>query len=40
MTGEKWNKERPDIEIIAMIEDQYHTRVTVGRRRENRCHVC
>ena len=40
MTGEKWNKDRPDIEILPMIEDQYHTRGTVGCRPENRCHVC
>ena len=39
MTGVKWNKDRPDIEILPMIEDQYHTRGTVRCRPENCCHM-
>ena len=39
MTGVKWNKDRPDTEILPMIEDQYHTRGTVRCRPENCCHM-
>ena len=40
MTGEKWKNDCLDIEILPMIEDQYHPRGTIGCRPENRCNVC
>ena len=40
MAGKKWNKDRPDIDSLPMIEDEYLTRGTVGCSPEDRCHVC